>query len=140
MPKEYILELLKKANMDHAKSLPTPMTSNLKLSKELGETITNEKQYRSIVGALQYITITRPDLSYSVNKICQFMDRPHSNHWKAVKRILHYLKGTMDHGLHFNDAKRLNIQAYCDADWASDPDDRRSTTGFCIFLGSNLTS
>ena len=84
--------------MNDAKSMPTPMVSNLHLSKFKGEHIENIKQYRSIVGALQYVTITRPDISFSVNKVFQFMQNSLDEHWKGVKRILRYLKGTMNQG------------------------------------------
>lgn len=99
--------------------------------------------YGSTVGALQYVTINRPEIGYSVNKVCQFMSQPLLEHWKAVKRILCYLKGTISYGLHLQPApssEKYSLTAYCDADWASDIDDKRSTFGACIFFGSNLVS
>lgn len=99
--------------------------------------------YRSIVGALQYATLTRPEISFSVNKVCQFLSQPLEEHWAAVKRILRYLKGTAHHGLLLQKGFKhqpMPLKAYCDADWASDPDDRRSTSGFGIFFGPNLVS
>ncbi|MCI53881.1 retrovirus-related Pol polyprotein from transposon TNT 1-94, partial [Trifolium medium] len=93
--------------------------------------------YRSIVGALQYATITRPDISFDVNKVCQFMSHPLETHWVAVKRILRYLNGTIPHGLQLSPIslpKGPSIKAYCDADWASDPDDRRSTSSAAIYF------
>ena len=102
--------------------------------------VPNPQFYRSIVGALQYVTITRPELSYSVNKVCQFMHKPLEAHWQAVKRILRYLSGTLDYGLHLTKSTHLNLTAFCDADWGSDPDDRKSTSGFCVYLGANVVS
>jgi histone deacetylase 1/2 len=99
--------------------------------------------YISVVGALQYVTLTRPENSYSVNKVCQFMSHPLDSHWVAVKRILRYLKGTLQQGLLLSPAtptKVPSLHAFCDADWASDPDDRRSTSGAAIYFGSNLIS
>ena len=99
--------------------------------------------YRSIVGALQYATITRPEISFSVNKVCQFMANPNEDHWKAVKRILRYLKGTIEYGLLLSPHSYnhpVPLVAFCDGDWGSDPDDRRSTSGSCIFFGPNLIS
>ena len=96
-----------------------------------------------MVGALQYATLTRPKISFAVNKVCQFMAAPLDSHWTVVKRILRYLKGTLSHGLLLQPtsiAKPLNIRAFCDADWASDVDDRRSTSGVAIFLSPNLIS
>ncbi|RVW36867.1 putative mitochondrial protein [Vitis vinifera] len=91
-------------------------------------------------GALQYVTITKPDISYAVNKACQFMAHPTTIHWMAFKRILRYLKGIPSLSLIFHPSTSLDIQAYTDADWASCLGDRRSTTGHCIFLGTNLVS
>lgn len=85
-------------------------------------------------------TITRPEISFSVNKVCQFMSDPSEQHWIAVKRILRYLNGTLNPGLRLqpSNSPNVSVQAYCDAGWASDPDDRRSTSGAAIFLGPNL--
>jgi histone deacetylase 1/2 len=99
--------------------------------------------YISIVGAFQYATMTRPDIAFSVNKVCQFMSQPLESHWKAVKRILCYLKGTLDHGLLLSPAASgppFSLRAYSDADWATDQDDRRSTSGSCIYFGPDLVS
>jgi len=94
-----------------------------------------------VVGALQYATITRPEISFSVNKGCQFTTHPCEEHWVAVKRILRYLKGTLTWGLHIQSVpKPFFITAYCDADWAANPDDRRSTSEAGVFFGSNLIS
>jgi hypothetical protein len=111
----------------------------------------NPVKYRQVVGALQYATLSRPDITYAVNKVCQFMHAPTDNHWSTVKRILRYLKGTISHGLliqqnssqvlhAYADSTFNNLSAFSDADWAGDPDDRRSTGGYAIYLGSNLVS
>jgi histone deacetylase 1/2 len=105
--------------------------------------MTDPTLYRSIVGALQYATMTRPDIAFSVNKVCQFMANPLESHWKAVKRILRYLKGTISHGLLLSSSTTgppFSLRAYSDADWATDHDDRRSTSGSCIYFGPNLVS
>ncbi|CAL9029319.1 unnamed protein product [Prunus brigantina] len=95
--------------------------------------------YRSIVGALQCITWTRPYISFIVGKLCQFMHSPHLPHFQAAKRLLRYLKGTINQRLPFQPGTPT-LQAFCDADWAGGPFDRRSTSGFCIFFGLNLIS
>ena len=136
----YIAEILQRTNMHQAKSLPTPMTSSSRLSKFKGEAINNATQYRSIIGALQYETITRPDICYSVNKLSQYMQNPLSEHWIAVKRLLRYLQGTRHHGITISADKEMNLQGFTDADWANDIDDRRSVSGYCVFLGTNLVS
>lgn len=137
---KYIQDLLQKAGMVIAKGVKTPMTSGLKLFKEGTNHFQDVHRYRSIVGALQYATITRPEICFAVNKVCQFMQAPLEEHWKAVKRILRYLAGTHSLGLTLRPSRSRALVAYCDADWASDVNDRRSTSGFCIFFGPNLIS
>lgn len=99
--KKFISDLLFKAKMKHAKSISTPMVSGSVLSAYHGERFDDVRLYRSIVGALQYVTLTRLEITYSVNKVCQFMHFPNQIHWQAVKRILRYLTGTIDHDLLF---------------------------------------
>lgn len=140
---KYTKELLARANMADSKGIASPMVSSLKLSRFGTDSLSDLHHYRSIVGALQYATLTHPEIAYSVNKVCQFVANPLNSHWQAVKRILRYLKGTMFHGLLLQPAVNSTffpLYAYCDADWASDPEDRRSTSGYCIFFGPNLVS
>ncbi|KAG8478414.1 hypothetical protein CXB51_028231 [Gossypium anomalum] len=126
---KYVFDLLKKANMDQAKGSPTLMVTSTILSRHVGSAVENESEYRSIVGALQYVVITRPDIAFAVNRLCQFMHKPLDQYFKAVKRILRYLHNTMDYGLHFAKADCLDL--------GTDMDDRRSITRFCVFLGGN---
>ncbi|CAL9005508.1 unnamed protein product [Prunus brigantina] len=134
---KYACDLLKKIDFLGASSCSTPLGS-FKLDNS-GDILEDVTFYRSTVGALQYLTWTRPDLSYAVNLVCQHLHQPRSNHLGAVKRILRYLKGTLDMGVWFTKGS-LGLQAFTDADWAACPIDRRSTSGWCIFLGSNLIS
>ncbi|MCH79359.1 retrovirus-related Pol polyprotein from transposon TNT 1-94 [Trifolium medium] len=129
--------------MENSNSMPTPMVSSSKLSKVGSNPVEDATLFRSIVGALQYATLTRPEISYSVNKVCQVLANPLEEHWKAVKSILRYLSGTLGHGLLIQAAptnQPLSLIGFCDADWASDPDDRRSTSGAYIYIGPNLVS
>ncbi|RVW72812.1 Retrovirus-related Pol polyprotein from transposon RE1 [Vitis vinifera] len=123
-----------------AKGFPTLITSGLKISSQDGVPIENAQLYRSTVGALQYVTVTRPKLAYSVNKVCQFMQRPTDEHWKVVKRILRYLRATMDYGIHLKKVVELSSIGFSYADWGSNPDDRRSVSGHCVFFGNNIVS
>jgi histone deacetylase 1/2 len=96
--------------------------------------------YRSVVEALQYLTLTRPDIAFAVNKVCQFLHTPTTVHWSAVKRILRYVRGTINLGLSIRRSKSTLVSAFSDADWAGCVDERRSTGGFAVFLGDNLIS
>lgn len=125
--KKYILEILHKTEMTGASSTPTPMVSNPKLVASDGSSpFADGHLYRSIVGILQYLCITRPDLAFCVNKLSQFMNSPSDTHWKAVKRVLRYLVGTLDHGLLLTDGI-FELRCYSDADWAASVEDQRST-------------
>ncbi|KAM1633571.1 hypothetical protein ACFXTN_010610 [Malus domestica] len=136
---KYILDLLQKSKMDGAKPCATPLsTSSMDHESPL---LSDPTEYRSLVGGLQYLTWSRPDLSFAVNLVCQFMHQPRESHLQTVKRILRYLKGTLELGLWFSKtATPLRINAFSDADWADCHLDRRSTCGFCIFLGNSLLS
>nr|XP_016510540.1 PREDICTED: uncharacterized mitochondrial protein AtMg00810-like [Nicotiana tabacum] len=125
--------------MTDCKPSPSPADSTIQLSKH-GETFAGPSVYRSIVGALQYVTITRPEISFSVSRVCQYMHNPTMDHWKAVKRILRYLKGTLTYGLSIIPSTFSSVHVYCDAGWAADPDDRRSHHGFAVYYGYNLIS
>ncbi|KAM1794483.1 hypothetical protein ACFX11_034955 [Malus domestica] len=125
--------------MLEAKACDTPCLPYSRLFKDNGDPYANPGAYRSIVGALQYLTFTRPDIAFSVHQVCQFMQQPMVAHYTAVKRILRYLKGTMNVGVTYTRGY-LHLKAFSDADWAGDPNDRRSTTGLVVFLGSNPIS
>ena len=140
---KYTIDLLKRTNMLECKPIDTPVQLGPRLSISDGDQIEDPKQYRSTVGALQYFTITRPDITFAVNYVCQFMHSPRSFHWKAVKRILRYLRGSLGFGIAIKPGNLFalaSLSRYSDADWAGCPDSRRSTTWYCIFLGSNLIS
>ena len=140
---KYVRDLLDKTQMAEAHSISSPMVSNCKLSRHDADLFHDPTLYRSVVGALQYATLTRPEISFVINKVSQFMASHLDSNWAVVKRILRYLKGTLSHGLLLQPAsmmKPLALYAFCDADWASDVDDRLSTSGDAIFLGSNLIS
>ncbi|XP_016169023.1 uncharacterized protein LOC107611630 [Arachis ipaensis] len=137
---KYINDLLKKANMGDSKAAATPMTSNLKLTSTDGVPFEHVSLYRSVVGSLQYLTVTRPEIAFCINKVCQFMQAPLDKHWKAVKRILRYLQGTRTMGLHLRKPTELILTGYTDSDWASDIEDHKSTAGYCVMFGPNPVS
>ena len=138
----YTKDLLKRVGMSACKGVTSPMSSSEKLSALEGVALQPDDvtRYRSIVGTLQYLTMTRPDISYAVNKVCQYLHAPTSLHWAAVKRIIRYLRHSMDLGMKIQRSSSLLVSAFSDADWAGCSDDRRSTGGFAVFFGPNLIS
>jgi hypothetical protein len=135
----YIIDLLNRVRLLGICPYRAPCVSGSKLSKFDGELLPDPSEYRQTVGALQYVTLTRPDIAYSVNQLCQHMQAPTSTHWTAAKRVLRYLKHTLDYGL-FYKLGSFSVNAYCDSDWVGDPDDRRSTCGYGVYVGPNLIS
>ncbi|GKB23571.1 putative RNA-directed DNA polymerase [Tanacetum coccineum] len=148
--KKYILELLQSAGLSNCNPVSSPMVTSSSLSLDDSTAFSNPVKYRQVVGSLQYVTLSRPDIAFAVNKVCQYMHAPTENHWSAVKRILRYLHGTVEHGMlirrssgstlqAFTDVlwkgnPDTSLEAFSDADWAGDSDDRRSTGGFAIYL------
>ena len=98
------------------KKVHTPMATNISLVLHDGSPPTNATTNRSVIGALQYLSITCPDISYTVNKLSQFMHCPSKTHWAAVKRLLRYLKHTINHGFLLKRGQPLQLHAYFDAD------------------------
>lgn len=138
--RHYALELFKETGTLGSKPRTTPLDPGLKLSKKDGELLSDPTVYRRLIGKLIYLTITRPDLSFTVNKLSQYMDQPRTPHHQASLQILHYIKAIAGQGLFFSASSALELQAFANADWATCPDTRRSVTGFCIFIGNSLIS
>ena len=136
---KYTSDLLSRAGITDNKTADTPLESNANNNSE-GELLKDPTLYRQLVGSLIYLTVTRPDISYAVHFVSRFMSAPCSSHYAAVLRILRYLKGTIYHGLHYSSNSSLELRACSDSDWAGNPIDRRSITGYCFFLGDSLIS
>ncbi|XP_015960330.1 secreted RxLR effector protein 161-like [Arachis duranensis] len=118
----------------------TPLEPNVQFTPLDGTILDNSTLYRQLVGGLVYLTVTRPDIAYPVRVLSQFLSAPRTTHYVSVLRILRYIKGTLFHGLYFFTHSSLSLETYSDADWAGDPTDRCSTTGYCLFLGDALIS
>ncbi|GKE17616.1 ribonuclease H-like domain-containing protein [Tanacetum coccineum] len=134
---KYATEILEQAQMLNCNPCRTPIDTEKKLGPE-GSPVTDPTLYRSLAGSLQYLTFTRPDLSYAVQQLCLYMHDPREPHLNAMKRVLRYLRGTTDLGLQLFRSTTSQLIAYSDADWAGCPATRRSTSGYCVFLGDNL--
>lgn len=122
--------------MEHAKPTKTPCCPSVRLVPHEGRALSDPIEYRSMVGALQYLTFTRPDLAFNVHQLCQFMSSPTTVHFEAAKRVL---RGTLHHGISFTPGS-LSLIAFFDADWAGDPSDRRSTSDMLVILGPSPVS
>ncbi|XP_022881012.1 uncharacterized protein LOC111398326 [Olea europaea var. sylvestris] len=136
---KYALEILQRAHLVDSKPVCTPMVVAQHLSTT-GPDFDDLHLFRSLVGALQYLTITRPDITHAVSVVSQFMHKLSISHFLAVKRILRYIKGTLRFGLSFTPSSSQELLAYSDADWAGCPDTRRSISGYAIYFGDTLVS
>ncbi|CAM8879909.1 unnamed protein product [Rhodiola kirilowii] len=138
--RKYALELISEAGLLGCKPSSTPMDSKYKLSLSTAKALSDPEVYRRLVGQLIYLTVTRPDLSYAVHILSQFMATPTEDHLQAAHRVLRYLKAAPAQGLFYPSKQPLHITAFCDADWGSCPITRRSVTGYSILLGNALVS
>ncbi|KAK2991896.1 hypothetical protein RJ640_011585 [Escallonia rubra] len=138
--RKYVLDILSESGLLGSKPSSTPMDQQHKLTPDAGSICSDPGQYRRLVGRLLYLTITRPDISYAVHVLSQFMHAPRQPHLDAAFQVLRYLKGAPGQGILLPANSSLTLRAYCDADWAGCPSTRRSTTGYIIFLGSSPIS
>ena len=138
--RKFALDILKETIMMGCKPAKSPMEQLLKLSKDSGELLSDSSKYRRLIGKLMYLTISRPDITYVVNRLSQFLAKPGVPHMQAATRILQYVKGTPGQGIFFPSDSDLQLRAYCDADWAGCPNTRKSLTRYCVFLGDALIS
>ena len=129
---KYTSDLISRVSIIDSKIVDTPIEYNCRLNSHDGESLSDATLYTQLVGSLIYLTVTRPDISYAVHVVSQCMAALRSPHYAVILRILRYLKVTIFDGLHFSSYSSLTLQAYSYADWAGDPTDRRSTTGYCF--------
>ncbi|XP_028096480.1 uncharacterized protein LOC114296386 [Camellia sinensis] len=134
---KYTSDLLARAGLTDCKTATTPVDPQTCLTPLEGSLLSDATKYHQLVGSLVYLTVTRPAIAYDVHIVGQFMAAPHSPHYDALICILRYLKGTVFHGLHYSTQSSLQLYTFSDANWAGDPTDRHSTTGFCFFLGTS---
>ena len=137
---KYASELLSQAGLTDSKTVNTLVELNAHMTPSGGKPLSNPSLYKQLVGILIYLTVTCPDISYVVHQVSQYLFAPQSTHYATVLHIIRYLKGTLFHGLFYSAQSPLVLCAFSDADWAGDPTDRRSTTGYCFLLGFSLIS
>ncbi|GKC34099.1 ribonuclease H-like domain-containing protein [Tanacetum coccineum] len=137
--RKYATEILERAGMVSCNSSRTPVNTESKLGDD-GDPVSDITLYLSLMGSLRYLTFTRPDISYSLQPVCLYMHDPWEPHFLAFKRVLRYVRDSLDYGLNLFSSSTTGLVAYSDADWVGCPTTQRSTSGYCVFLGNNLLS
>ncbi|KAA3481349.1 Retrovirus-related Pol polyprotein from transposon TNT 1-94 [Gossypium australe] len=137
---KYAKEVLNKFNMEACKSTATPMDQKEKISKENGVEKVDDKLYRSLIVCLMYLIATRPDIMYVVSLLSRYMNCASEIHFQAAKRILKYVKGTVDYGMKSSQVEDFNLHGYSDSDWVECTNDMRSTSCYCFSLDSRIFS
>ncbi|GAU39523.1 hypothetical protein TSUD_222930 [Trifolium subterraneum] len=138
--RKYCLDLLHDSGLLGAKPSVTPLDPAIKLYNDDAKPYDDISSYRRLVGKLLYLTNTRPDIAYATQQLSQFLHKPTWTHYNAACRVVKYLKQNPGRGLLFPRASDLQLLGFSDADWAGCVDTRRSTTGYCFFIGSSLIS
>ena len=135
--RRYAQEVLSRFGMQNSNAVKNPMVPGTRLSKDKGRMSVDETLFKQLVGSLMYLTVTRPDLMYTVSLISRFMTNPTTAHWPAAKRVLRYVKGTTNLGiLYKKGAGSPKLVSFIDSDYVGDLDDRKSTSGFVFMMGT----
>jgi hypothetical protein len=137
---KYTKDILKKFKMDDLKPLSTPMSMTTALDADKDEEPVDQKEYRSMIGSLLYMTAMRPDIQFSVFLCARFQVSPRTSHRQAVKQIFRYIRYTPELRLWYSASSSLSLFGFSDADFAGCRVDRKSTSGTCQFFGSSLVS
>ncbi|KAM1012444.1 hypothetical protein ACFX15_041792 [Malus domestica] len=138
--KKYASSLLDKFGLKECKSVSIPLVATEKLSKEDGSGAADEEKYRKLVGSLLYLTATRPDVMYAASLLARYMHCPTNKHYGTAKRVLRYVKGTLDYGLKYEKGKKAVLIGFCDSDWGGSIEDSKSTSGYAFSFGSGVFS
>ena len=138
--RKYVQDLLREYNLEKCRTLKLPMDTHVKLTPETRTPLHTPEIYQRLIGKLIYLTITRPDIAFTVHVLSKFMHCPTSAHYQAGLRVLRYLAGSTHQGILLASHSTAQLTAYCDSDWAGCSSTRRSTSGFCILLGESPVS
>jgi hypothetical protein len=139
---KYAREILGKFHMEGCKPMDTPLPRKWKKEDATSGKVVDDTVYRQLVGSLMYLVNTRPDICHAVNQLSQVMVKPTKLFWKAGKHVLRYLRGTSEYGLWYKQMDEVKLHGFTDADWASNPTYRKSTSGgslvsdIQLFLGT----
>ncbi|CAM8917015.1 unnamed protein product [Rhodiola kirilowii] len=135
----YVEKVLKKFNYLNCSPISTPMDTSVKILPNMGEAV-SQLEYSQVIGCLMYaMTSTRPDIAYVVGKLSRYTSNPSTHHWEAIRRVLKYLKGTMNHGLTYASFPSV-LEGYTDASWITNLEDHSSTSGWVFLLGGGTIS
>ncbi|XP_047257514.1 uncharacterized mitochondrial protein AtMg00810-like [Capsicum annuum] len=143
--RKYILELIADTGLSGSKPAITPLESNAKLTSieydhatgaQDDELLSDISSYQRLIGKLMYATITRPDITFFVQTLSQFMQHPKKSHWEEATRVLRYLKGFVGQGIWFKAKPDASLTCWCDSNWATYPNTRRSVTGYTIHFAT----
>ncbi|XP_028127121.1 uncharacterized protein LOC114323660 [Camellia sinensis] len=134
----YAKEILKRYGMENCNPVNIPVDSGVELKKGTTMGDVDPTYFKSLVGSLRYLTYTRPDILYGVELISRYMETPDQSHLYTAKRILCYIKGTIDDSLFYKPIGNFSLVGYSDSDWGRDLDERKSTAGFAFFMGNTM--
>ncbi|XP_019255950.1 PREDICTED: uncharacterized protein LOC109234420 [Nicotiana attenuata] len=134
------MDLLSEFNCMQYSALTSPLDSTVKLSADEGPLLPDPSHFRKLKGKLNYLTNTRPDISYNVQHLSQYMQNPREPHLKAAYHVLRYLKGDPNLGIFLSKNENYGVRAFCDSDWAACPDSRKSVSGYVVLLGDGPIS
>nr|XP_016437521.1 PREDICTED: uncharacterized mitochondrial protein AtMg00810-like [Nicotiana tabacum] len=148
--RKYTQELISELGLSAARPIATPLNTNTKLTtREYDDHCKDQvtydppadtNSYQRLIGGLLYLTMTRPDISFSVQTLSQFLQQPERSHMEAAMRIVKYIKNQPGRGILLSSSNNNNITAYCDADWAAYPISRKSVTWYLIKIGDSLVA
>lgn len=126
--------------MHMSKEAKTPMSTTCKMCKDENGVKVDEKIFHAMIGSLLYLTASRPDICYNVGVYARYQASPRVSHMNALKRIIKYVKGTVNLGLYYTKDTNISLVGFCDPDWTGSLDDRRSISGGCFFLRNDMVS
>ncbi|KAL0392918.1 UNVERIFIED_CONTAM: Retrovirus-related Pol polyprotein from transposon RE2 [Sesamum radiatum] len=137
---KYVVDIISGTGMTTASSLLTPLPPGIKLTSKSSAMFREPDKYRKLIGRMLYLGFTRPDISFAVQHLMQYLQCPTEQHWHAALHVVRYLNGTPTTGLCFPSLNTFQFTTYVDADWGACADSRSSMTSYCVFLGSSLIS